>query len=257
MVETALFEEGGYRYVRGPFQYSGGVAAEPGFTIERVRFSRPVPLADGFRRIEAYLGALGRPFTSFCACELRSPAPFTDQGFIDFNKIYVGTLERWGIYKDGENPVARSNVCPEINPPPEPSFEAFCYTMPVSAEPGSAGGNDLKSFVIAGSGEARDAPGLYSDKIVRFGEASAEAMRDKARHVLGVMETRMAALGVGWADATTTQVYTVHDLHPFLAEDIVQRGAAPAGLTWYYARPPVQGLEYEMDLRGVPVERAL
>ena len=42
MAETAVFEAGGYRYVRGPFQYSGGVAAEPGFAIERVRFARPL-----------------------------------------------------------------------------------------------------------------------------------------------------------------------------------------------------------------------
>jgi hypothetical protein len=252
MVETALFEDGGYRYVRGPFQYSGGVAAEPGFEIERARFSRLVPLAEGFSRIEAYLKNLGRPVTSFCACELRSPAPFTDQGFIDFNKVYVGTLERWGIYSDGENPVARSNVCPEIAPPGEPSFEAFCYTVPTTAREGVPA-----SFVIAGSGEARDEPGTYKDKIVRFGETSPDAMRDKARHVLSVMEIRMAALGVGWANATATQAYTVHDPHPFMAEDIVGRGAAPAGLTWYYARPPVQGLEFEMDLRGVPTERVL
>ena len=51
MAETAIFEPGGYRYVRGPFQYSGGVAAETGFAIERVRFARPVPLEEGFKRI--------------------------------------------------------------------------------------------------------------------------------------------------------------------------------------------------------------
>ena len=117
MVETAVFEAGGYRYVRGPFQYSGGVAAQPGFAIERVRFARPRPIEEGFRDIEAHLTALGRPTTAFCACELRSPAPFSDAGFIAFNRVYVGTLERWGIFKDDENPVARSNVCPEINPP--------------------------------------------------------------------------------------------------------------------------------------------
>ncbi len=256
VVETALFEAGGYRYVRGPFQYSGGVAAEPGFAIERARFSRPLPMVEGFKVIEDYLTALGRPFTSFCACELRSPAPFTDQGFIDFNRVYVSTLERWGIFKDDENPVARSNVCPKINPPSEPSFEAFCYTVPVQAEAGVKE-NALKSFVIAGSGEARDQPGLYKDNIVRFGETSPDAMVDKARYVLSVMEARMAALGVGWADATTTQAYTVQDLYPFLAEEIVQRGAAKAGLTWYYAQPPVQGLDYEMDLRGVSVERTV
>ncbi len=250
MTETATFEAGGYRYVRGPFQYSGGVAAEPGFTIERVRFARPLAMEEGFRAIEAHLAGQGRPVTSFCACELRSPAPFTEAGFIAFNRVYVGTLERWGIFRDDENPVARSNVCPEINPPPEPSFEAFSYTVP--AEPGAA-----ISFVIAGSGEASEGPGGYEQRIIRLGDTSPEAMREKARYVLGAMETRMAALGVGWAEATTTQVYTVHDLHPFLADEIVSRGAAAAGLTWYYARPPVEGLEYEMDVRGVPVERVL
>jgi len=251
MAETALFAPGGYRYVRGPFQYSGGVAAEPGFAIERVRFARPVPVAEGFQRIEAHLTAIGRPFTSFCACELRSPAPFTDQGFIDFNRIYVGTLERWGIFKDDENPVARSNVCPEINPPPEPSFEAFSYTVPAS------GAGTIKSFVIAGSAESPEGPGTYEERIIHFGDTSAGAMREKAQYVLGAMESRMAALDLGWADVNTTQIYTVHDIHTFLADEIVSRGAASGGVAWYYARPPVEGLEYEMDVRSVPVQRVV
>ena len=62
---------------------------------------------------------------------------------------------------------------------------------------------------------------------------------------------------MGWADVTNTQVYTVHDLHPFLADEIVARGAAGGGLTWYYARPPVQGLEYEMDVRSISVQRVI
>ncbi|NKB58845.1 MAG: hypothetical protein GKS00_21145 [Alphaproteobacteria bacterium] len=251
MAETAVFEAGNYRYVRGPFQYSGGVAAQPGYAIERVRFAKRLPMVEGFQAIEAHLTARGRPFTSFCACELRSPAPFTEQGFIDFNRVYVGTLERWGIFKDDENPVARSNVCPELDGPPEPAFEAFCYTVPAdSVVPGRAD----PSFVIAGSGEAPEGPGGYEQRIIKLGDTSDAAMREKALYVLGAMETRMTALGVGWAQATTTQVYTVHDLHPFLADEMVGRGATPAGLTWYYARPPVVGLEYEMDVRGVPVE---
>lgn len=252
MAESALFEAGNYRYVRGPFQYSGGVAAEPGFAIERARFSRPAPIVEGFRVIEDHLTALGRPLTAFCACELRSPAPFTEEGFVAFNRVYVGTLERWGIFRDEENPVARSNVCPEINAPPEPSFEAFSYTVP--AKPDAPSG---KSFVIAGSGEAPEGPGGYQERIIRLGDTSPEAMREKAQYVLGAMETRMEALGVGWAGVTTTQVYTVHDIHTFLADEIVTRGAAPAGVTWYYARPPVEGLDYEMDVRGVPVERVI
>ena len=250
MAETAIFEAGGYRYVRGPFQYSGGVAAQPGFAIERVRFARPRPMVEGFQAIETHLTALGRPFTSFCACELRSPAPFTEQGFIDFNRIYVGTLERWGIFRDDENPVARSNVCPAVAPPPEPSFEAFSYTVP-------APDATTPSFVIAGSGEAPEGPGSYNERIIRLGDTSPDAMREKAQYVLGAMETRMGALGVGWADVGATQIYTVENIHGFLEDEIIRRGAAPAGVTWYYARPPVQGLDYEMDVRGVPVERVI
>src|SRR5690606_18801575 len=130
MTETKVFAAGGYRYVRGPFQYSGGVAAEPGFAIERARFPRPVPIAEGFGMIEAHLAVRGRPVVSFCACELRSPAPFTEAWFVAFNRVYVGTLERWGIYSNGDNPVARSTVCPEIDPPAEPGFAAFSYTVP-------------------------------------------------------------------------------------------------------------------------------
>ena len=253
MAETAVFEPGGYRYVRGQFKYSGGVSAEPGYVIERARFARPVLLEEGFRRIEAHLAALGRPVTAFCACELRSPGQFTDAGFDAFNRLYVGTLERWGIFRDEENPVARSNVCPEVAPPQAPSFHAFSYTLPAEAS-GAAG---AKSFVIAGSGEAPEGGGGYADRIVRLGDTSPGAMREKAQFVLGALEARMTALGLSWADATTSQVYTVHEIHAFLADEVVRRGAAPDGVTWTYARPPVEGLAFEMDVRGVPVERVI
>ncbi|MGE0224397.1 MAG: hypothetical protein AB7F35_02145 [Acetobacteraceae bacterium] len=237
----------GYRYIPGPFQYSAGVAALPGHVIERVRFANPVPLADGFRRIEQFLRDASLPLTAFCACELRSPAPFTDAGFIAFNRDYVGTLERWGIFANDINPVARSNVCPEIDPPASPSFHAFCYVRPAAGAP--------HSFMIAGSGEAHEGSGPYRDKTVRHGETSPDAIAEKARFVLGVMERRMAALGGSWADTTGVQVYTVHDLHPFLAPEIVARGAARHGLTWHLCRPPVVGLEYEMDCRAIAAER--
>ena len=67
----------------------------------------------------------------------------------------------------------------------------------------------------------------------------------------------MAALGLTWADATVSQVYTVHPIHGFLADAVIRRGAAPDGVTWTYARPPVEGLAFEMDVRGVPVERVV
>ncbi len=251
MTETTTFTPGGYQYVRGPFQYSAGVAAQAGYRIERARFAKPLPISAGFDAIQAYLAALGRPTTAFCHCELRSPAPFTDQGFIDFNRVYVGTLEAWGIFSNEDNPVARSNVCPELNKPDEPCFYAFSYTVPAADLAAS------NSFVIAGSGEANEGPGSYAERIVRLNDTSRDAMREKAVFVLGAMEARMTALGVGWRDTSASQVYTVHDLHPFLADEIVRRGAAESGLTWYFARPPVQGLDYEMDVRGVPVEHII
>ena len=61
----------------------------------------------------------------------------------------------------------------------------------------------------------------------------------------------MAALGFTWAEVTATQLYTVCNVHPFLADELVRRGAMASGLTWHYTRPPVVDLDYEMDCRGV------
>jgi hypothetical protein len=250
MADVIAFPAGGYRYLAGVFQYSAGVAADTGFEIEHARLVRPLPLAEGFAAVEAHLAALGRPTTAFCACELRSPAPFTDAGFTEFNRGYVTTLERWGIYRDGRNPVARSNVCPEVDAPAVPSLYAFSYTVP--ARPGGRG-----TFVVAGSGEAPEGPGHYAERAIRRGDPSTAGLREKARWVLGEMERRMAALGFNWANATATQLYTVYDIHPLFAEELVRRGATPAGLTWHFARPPVQELDYEMDVRAAVREIVL
>jgi hypothetical protein len=241
------FPAGGYRFISHQFQYSGGVAAEPGFRIERARFTRPMPLAEGFDAIEAYLGGIGRSLSAFCACELRSPAQFTDAGFVAFNRHYVEWLASWGIFRDEVNPVARSNVCPEIDPPATPSFYAFSYTVPSE-------NRAARSFVAAGSGEAREGGPSYKGRIIRRGDQSPDAIREKARFVLEAMEQRMAALGFGWADVTATQVYTIFNIHPLLADEIVRRRAIPGGWTWHFARPPVEGLDFEMDVRGVAYE---
>ena len=248
MTDTIRMPEGGYRFIPGVFQYSAGVAAEPGFTLERVRFTDPVPLMQGFARIAAMLEAAGRPKAAFCACELRSPAPFTEEGFAAFNKVYGGVLQDWGLFRDGLNPVARSNVCPEIAPPFEPSFHAFVYTVRSEAPP---------SFAVAGSGEAPEGKSNYRDHIVARGDASAAGLHTKARWVLGEMERRMGLLGAAWRDTTAVQVYCVHDIHPFLAAELVARGAARHGVTWQFCRPPVVDLDYEMDCRGIARERVL
>jgi hypothetical protein len=240
---------GGYSFIPGVFQYSAGVAALPGFRIERVRFSRLLPLRDGFARAARIVEAAGRPLTAFCACELRSPAPFTEEGFRVFNESYVNTLVDWGVVKDGPNPVARSNVCPDVDPPASPSFHAFAFT--------TVAANASPSFVIAGSGEAPEGMENYRDHIVRRGDLSREGLRDKARWVLGEMERRMAAFGMSWQRTTAVQLYTVHDIYPFLRDELVRRGAARHGVTWHFDRPPIVDIEYEMDCRAVDTERVV
>lgn len=249
MPEVIEFGQGGYRYIKGVFQYSAGVAAQPGYVIERARFARPMPLAQGFAAVEAHIESIGRAVTSFCACELRTPEPFTEQGFVEFNHQYVQTLERWGLYKDGINPVARTNVCPVYDKPDGPSIYAFSYAVPAASS--------RSTFIIAGSGEAPEGAGNYRNHIVRPGDVSTEGLRKKLRFVMKQMELRLAALEVGWQDAISTQAYTVHDIGPLVDQEIVRKGAAAGGLEWHFCRPPVVDIEYEMDVRGAGREIVL
>jgi len=239
------FPDGGYAFLEGAFPYSQGVVALPGFAIERVRLATPLPVARGFESISNHLRKIQRPLTAFCACELRSPKPFSFSGFGDFNKGYVAVLEQWGLYRDGKNPVGRSNVAPEIDPPAEPCFYAFSYTVP-SKEAGS--------FIVAGSGEWPEG-GRFPEDIVARGDVSPEGMAKKAAHVLGIMDARIQGLGASWQRATVAQLYTAEKIGNLVAK--IQGHIRPASLTWHYCRPPIAELEFEMDLRGVSVERVL
>lgn len=248
MAELIHFPDGGYAFLKGGFPYSQGVKAFEGYAIERARFGRPHPVGQGFAAIEAHLAAMGRPRTALCAAELRSPAPLTMAGFKAFNEGYVEVLKRWRLLRGGLNPVARSNVAPEVAPPAEPCFYAFCYTVPAK--------NAGASFVVAGSGEWPEG-GKFPDEIVARGDVSPAGLKKKARFVLGKMEDRLAGLGASWDEASAVQVYTVHDVHPLLAAEILPRIGNGTGLTWHYCRPPIRELEYEMDVRCIAVERLL
>ena len=250
---TRDFPAGNYRFIPAVFQYSSGVAADPGFEIERVRFDRLLPLAEGFVQAAQYIRSAGRPLTSFCACELRSPAAFTEAGFLAFNQHYVKTLAEWGLFDGSVNPVARSNVCPEIDAPAEPSFYAFCFTRPTQGTATTT----TPAFVIAGGAEARGGNGSYPERIVRYRDLSADGLKEKVGFTVREMESRLDAFGFGWKDTTGVQAYTVHDFHPVITEELVRRGATRSGLTWNFARPPVVDLEYEMDCRRVMRETVI
>jgi hypothetical protein len=91
------------------------------------------------------------------------------------------------------------------------------------------------------------------DGIVRHGDTSPEAMREKARFVMATMEQRLRTLGGDWSRVTAIEIYTAQPIHGFLDEEILRPAgrAAIHGVRWYPSRPPIQGLEFEMDLRGV------
>jgi hypothetical protein len=133
---------------------------------------------------------------------------------------------------------------------------AFSYTVPSSGAKRSDA--QRGSFIIAGGAEVRGgaAGSSYAERTVRSGETSPDAIREKVSYVAQLMEQRLAGLGFSWKDAVSTQAYTVHDIGA-LAGELAARGACAGGLTWHYARPPVAGLEFEMDVRGAAREVTL
>jgi hypothetical protein len=244
--------QGDYLFLPGISPYSCGVVSAPGFEISHVTFRHPIAYRRMFDLIEQHLNDQGRPRAALCGIELRSPRPFTFSGFEDFNAGYSKILEDWGLFVDGINPVARTNVAPEVDPPSEPGLFGFSYTrecdpsLPPILPP---------TFVVSGAGELPEGV-LAHEAIIRVGDTSAEAMIQKASFVLDLMETRLHGLGADWSKVTAVNIYTVHALERILPEVILKRiGSAGAlGLHWFFSRPPILGIEFEMDLRGVTNE---
>jgi hypothetical protein len=224
--------------------------ADEGYEIVHARFQQPVPLDAGFRHVRTHLSAAGRPVHALCGMELRSPRPFTFEGFAGLNKGYVEVLVGWGIVKDGVNPIARTNVAPEIGAPATPSLYGFSYTVPSKTK--------RRTFVVAGGGELPEGS-LKPEDVVRRGDTSAAGLREKVDFVMGLMSGRLKEMSLTWEAATTVSVFTVHLICGLLADRIVRPigGSSIHGVTWYYARPPIVSIEYEMDLRGCEREIVL
>jgi hypothetical protein len=240
-----------YRFLPGGEPYSSGAVATPGSEVVHVTLQAPVPWREGFAAIERHLRAVGRPRTALCAIELRIPTPLTFAGFGRFNRDYRALLGEWGLLVDGRNPIARTNVAPVVGAPPEACLYAFSHTVPDQT-------GSRPTFVAAGSGELRAGQASRAG-IVRPDDTSPDAMREKAVYVMDVMQARLAGLGGTWADVTAVGVYTAHPLEGFLATEVlaVMGPAAVHSVHWYLSHPPIAGLAFEMDLRGVRRELRL
>jgi hypothetical protein len=191
-----------------------------------------------------------RSKTALCGIELRSPAPFTFDGFAAFNEGYRKLLAEWDILVGDDNPIPRTNVAPVAAAPSEPSLYAFSYTQP--------GATPAPSFIVAGAGELKDrAQG--PEGIVRHRDTSPDGMREKARFVMAIMQDRLRTLGGDWPRVTAIDIYTAEPIHHLVLDEVLKPAGAAAihGVHWYPSRPPIRGLDYEMDLRGVARELVL
>ncbi len=242
---------GNYRFLPGIAPYSCGVIANRGFEIMRVTLPRFVAYRAGFDKIAQFLAVEGRPRAALCAIELRSPRPFSFAGFSQFNAAYEAILRGWDLFVDGVNPVARTNVAPVVGAPGEPSLYAFSYTRPCE-------GHQPPTFVVAGAGELPEGS-LDREQIIALGNTTRDGLAIKAQFVLELMQARLRGLGAEWSDVSKVNVYTAHSLTELLPEVILSRigPASMHGVTWYFSRPPIEEIEYEMDLRGIQNERCL
>ena len=207
------------------------------------RFSGPLPIARGSS--SRGIPLVGQPAEGGAVCDRVTVASAVYlPRFRRFQRRVRRHPARWGVFVNGVNPVARTNVAPVIHPPSEPALYGFCLTMPCA-------NNKSPTFVVAGAGELPE--GLLSrDGIVGLGDTSPEGLAIKAHFVMDLMETRLHGLGVDWPLVSTVNVYTAHSLTPLLPEIVLGRigPASLHGTTWHFSRPPIKEIEYEMDVRG-------
>lgn len=233
MTQLTFHAPGGYYHLPRRIAFGDGVVAAPGFEIVHATFFNPLPFAQGLDAAVAHLKALGRPVAALCGAELRSPKPFTNAGFGEFNKTYVAKLEQLGVRADGVTPTTRSNVAPVLAAPAEVVLYAFSYSIPSPRKE--------KTFVASGAADVDD------NGPVAAGDNSPEGIRTKARFVWGELAGVMNNLGVDPASATATNFYTAEALNANLLKIMHSEGIH--GARWYYSLPPIEGLSFEVDVR--------
>ena len=245
-MELIKNEGRGYSFLEGIYPYSSGVVAESGFEIVHVALSNWLPWQEGMQRARSYVEQQGLAVTQLCAFELRCPQPHSMGGFLGFNQQYRQVLEQWGLIIGDLNPIARTNVAPVENAPSETMLHAFSYVRPAE--------HNNKTFVVAGGGELLGP--LTVENIVRAGDTSPDALKEKASVVMQLMMQRLRGLKGLPSDLTTIDIYTAHDAASLIAHAVTPELAdSPAEVVWYNTRPPIVDIEFEMDMRATTEER--
>jgi hypothetical protein len=139
-----------------------------------------------------------------------------------------------GLVVDGLLPATRTNVAAAISGVVEPSVYGIHYTVP--------GDRGRPAFVMSGVAEEKPAD-----------------LQSMLTSIMTVLSARMAELGVKWDDATKTQLYGIDDVQGLLADHVL-RNLGPAaihGIHWFPSRPPIEGLNLEIDVRSAGMELVL
>ena len=73
------------------------------------------------------------------------------------------------------------------------------------------------------------------------------------------MSGRIKDMGISWDEDTNVNMYTDNSNCIVLDHEIIRPMVASElhGVTWHYSLPPIESIEYEMDLRGTHREIVL
>jgi len=209
--------KGNFRFRKGSGKFSsGGTVAMKGYEIVHVAFATTPPLAKGLEMMDAHLKKEHRPPHALCGLELRSPSQFTFAEFGEQSSAYVEHLSKRNLLVDGNNPVARVNVAPELDPLPNSRCSLLVTRPPQqSARP---------SF-LAASGELS---GEYPKGITARGDITTNGLRQKTHQ--GTIQcgshAGRAGSGLEWG-VTDFVVFTVHNIHPLMRELPASPESAP------------------------------
>ncbi len=239
---------GGYRFLPGIAPYSCGVVSAPGFEIVHVTLHRPVPYRRGFEVIERHLASEGRPRAALCGVELRSPVPVQLRGLRRVQRRVCPHPGGLGPVRRGREPGRPHQRRPRGRSARRAGavrvlvFEAL---RPVAAA-------DLRRR--RGGGTARGRPGRRGDRPCRGHFAGRHRRQGDVRHGPHGAPT-------AWARRRLARRHRHRHLHRPPDRAVAPRGhpgtGRPGGharIRWFYSRPPIVGIEYEMDLRGVRTE---
>lgn len=245
---AALIDQpvGGLRFAPGGPVFAAGAVAAEGHGLVHAILDPWLPLVEGYAFVETHLRAIGRPMQALCGMELRLPRQLSRDEFDAFNQPYVQRLVEWGLLVEGRNPVSRTNVAPAIDAPEQPMLHGFTYAAPSLGSRGD--------FVMAGMTET--GPG---GRIIAAGDASPEGLREKVRFVIEAVSRRLAGLGRSYAEASHVEFYTARSAETLVTELLIPAidAAGRRGLRWHLGRPPVIGLEVELEVRRVARELIL